>query len=348
MTEVDLGRLEPVELREAWQDEARGFTPWLAESENLELLGDTIGIELQLEAQEKEVGPFRADILCKDTRNDHWVLIENQLERTDHTHLGQLLTYAAGLDAVAIVWIARRITDEHRAALDWLNDVTDERANFFGIEVELWQIGDSPVAPKFNLVSKPNEWSKAVTGAAAGSGPKELTEHQRLQRDFWTGFREHVLDRESPLKPPSPSAGGWMTMGVGHSGMKLSAVLSKMDFVARTFEQGEIRAQFLVHKNPEIWWQRLSAERQELDALLPEGLTWENAEDKKSFKLYFRQAVDVQDREQWEDYFGWLRRHLEALYRVFSPIAKHAEPDGETPLMSYVPKGIEEERSAAR
>lgn len=113
-----LGRLEKVELREVWKTEASDFTPWLAQEQNIELLGETIGIDLEVEAQEKNVGPFRADILCKDTLTDNWVLIENQLERTDHTHLGQLLTYAAGLNAVTIVWIAERFTDEHRATLD--------------------------------------------------------------------------------------------------------------------------------------------------------------------------------------------------------------------------------------
>src|SRR5205823_7927290 len=124
MSTKDLGRLQKVDLREAWTSECSDFTPWLAQEANLQLLGETIGIELELESQEKGVGPFRADILCKDTATDNWVLIENQLERTDHTHLGQLITYAAGLNAVTIVWIADRFTEEHRAALDWLNEHT--------------------------------------------------------------------------------------------------------------------------------------------------------------------------------------------------------------------------------
>ncbi len=152
-----LGRLEAVDPREIWKSEAGDFTPWLAQEENLSLLGDTIGIEMELEAKEKDVGPFRADVLCKDIATGHWVLIENQLEKTDHTHLGQLLTYAAGLQAVTIIWVAVKFTEEHRAALDWLNEITDESINFFGLEVELWRIGESPVAPKFNVVSQPNE-----------------------------------------------------------------------------------------------------------------------------------------------------------------------------------------------
>ncbi|MDA3857468.1 MAG: DUF4268 domain-containing protein, partial [Roseovarius sp.] len=120
-----LGRLRRVELRNIWQSEAQDFTHWLAREDNLTLLGETLGIDLELEAVEQNVGPFRADILCKDTLSDRWVLVENQLERTDHTHLGQLMTYAAGLDAVTIVWIAARVADEHRAAMDWLNEITD-------------------------------------------------------------------------------------------------------------------------------------------------------------------------------------------------------------------------------
>jgi hypothetical protein len=153
---ISLGRLEKVDLRDIWTTEATDFTPWLARQENLAVLGETLGIELELEAQERAVGPFRADILCKDIGTDRWVLIENQLERTDHVHLGQLLTYASGLEAVTIIWIAARFTEEHRSTLDWLNRITDESFRFFGLEVELWRIGTSAAAPKFNIVSKPS------------------------------------------------------------------------------------------------------------------------------------------------------------------------------------------------
>ena len=165
MSTSKLGRLERVELREAWQSEPADFTPWLAEEQNLKLLGETLGMSLQLEAVEKNVGPFSADILCKEPQTEQWVLIENQLEQTDHTHLGQIITYSAGLNAVSVIWIAAKFVEEHRAALDWLNEITTEATNFFGVEVELWRIGDSPFAPKFNLVSKPNAWSKQIAKA---------------------------------------------------------------------------------------------------------------------------------------------------------------------------------------
>ncbi len=134
---------------------------WLGE-ENIALLGEAIAIDLEVEEQQKPVGPFRADILCRDTDSGNWVLIENQLERTDHVHLGQLLTYAAGLDAVTVVWVPPTFTEEHRAALDWLNKITERRFNFFGLEIEASRISDSPIARKFNLVSKPNAWIEEV------------------------------------------------------------------------------------------------------------------------------------------------------------------------------------------
>jgi len=133
---------------------------------NLDILGESLGIELELEAQEKDVGPFRADILCKNTaEKDSWVVIENQIERTDHKHLGQLLTYASGLRASTIVWISAEFCEEHRAALNWLNQMADKSARFFGLESNYGKLG-FPTAPRFNVVCQPNDWETTVRHAA--------------------------------------------------------------------------------------------------------------------------------------------------------------------------------------
>jgi hypothetical protein len=206
-----LGRLERVELRDIWVSEATSFTLWLARAENLSVLGEALNIDLELEAQERAVGPFRADLLCKDISNDRWVLIENQLERTDHTHLSQLLTYASGLDAVTIVWIAARFTEEHRSTLDWLNKITDESFRFFGLEVELWKIGSSPAAPKFNIVSKPNEWSQSVARVARAIDDADLSEGSVMLREYWTVLNPVLDAAGGPVagnKKPQPKS--WM------------------------------------------------------------------------------------------------------------------------------------------
>lgn len=209
MSTPHLSRLERVPVRDCWQDEARDFTPWLAGDDNIALLGETIGIDLEVQEQEARVGPFRADILCRDTATDSLVLIENQLERTDHTHLGQLFTYAAGLNAVTVIWIAQRFTDEHRAALDWLNRITHEGFHFFGIEIELWRIGDSNLAPKFSLVSNPNDWSKTVRAVA---GPS-TTERALMYREIWGALLERLDGRSPHLTLPPLSGANRILIG---------------------------------------------------------------------------------------------------------------------------------------
>ena len=153
MTTPNLAKIERVDLRETWEHEAYDFTPWLAD--NIAELGEALGMELQLQQIEAPVGGYSLDILATDLNSNRPVIIENQLEATDHSHLGQLLTYAAGFDAEAVVWVTREFRDEHRQALDWLNQRTGDDTLFFGVEVELWKIGDSLPAPHFKLAASP-------------------------------------------------------------------------------------------------------------------------------------------------------------------------------------------------
>ena len=222
MNKTTLGRLEKVNVRSVWPDEARDFTPWLAQPENISLLGTAIDLDLEVESQEAAVGPFRADILCKDTTTGHYVLVENQLERTDHLHLGQLLTYAAGLDAVTVVWVAAQFTDEHRAALDWLNRITNENINFFGLEIEIWHIGESAYAPKFSFSSKPNDWQKKATTAAASAASGPRTEFEQRHMEFWTELRQYLIDCESPIRIPKSSKDSWTQVALGRSEFALT------------------------------------------------------------------------------------------------------------------------------
>ena len=158
MTTPSLAKIERVDLREAWPNEARDFTPWLAE--NIAELGEALGMDLELQETEASVGVYSLDVLATDRNQNRPVIIENQLETTNHDHLGKLLTYAAGYDANVIVWLTREFRDEHLQALDWLNQRTSEETQFFGVVVELWRIGESLPAPHFKAVATPNEWRK--------------------------------------------------------------------------------------------------------------------------------------------------------------------------------------------
>ena len=182
MTTQDLAKIERVELREAWPNEAQNFTPWLAE--NIAELGEALGMDLELQQVEAPVGGYSLDILATDLNSNRPVIIENQLEATDHTHLGQLLTYAAGFDAGVIVWVTREFRDEHWQALDWLNQRTGEDTQFFGVVVELWSIAGSPPAPHFRLSATPNEWRK-LNATVAGKGRNAPSERDERCRDFF-------------------------------------------------------------------------------------------------------------------------------------------------------------------
>lgn len=310
MSVHQLGRLEKVDLRDVWLSEADNFTPWLALEENLALIGETIGLDLELEAQEKNVGPFRADLLCKDTATDSWVLIENQLERTDHTHLGQLLTYAAGLNAVTIVWVAARFAEDHRAALDWLNEVTGSNINFFGLEIELWRIGESQVAPKFNVASKPNDWTKSVTDAGPGS-PSGLTETKQLQREYWAALREYMLENGSSVKPTKPLPQHWMNFAVGRSNFYMHSLAN--------MKEGRIGLGLaMTGLEAKPHFHLLLREREEIEEEFGEPLEWlELPERKESRVMLHDLEADPNDRNDWPAQHAWITEKLEKFDSVF-------------------------------
>lgn len=313
----ELGDLEKVDLRTVWNDEARDFTPWLAK-ENLGLLEDTIGIELELEATEKGVGPFDADILCKDTVEDQWVLIENQLERTDHKHLGQLLTYASGLGAVTVVWISDRFNDQHRSALDWLNEITEEGINFFGLEMELWKIADSPPAPKFNVVSKPNDWSDTVSSAA---GREEVSEIKKLQREYWTELKEKLEERGSRVRPRTPKPQHSASYAVGRSRCRLKARVNTRDNVIA------VQLQLADEAEAEPLFNLLREERDDIERQIGESLDWQPKPDKKRFVIGVRWNADPTDKEDWSEQHQRLVETLESFHEAFSRRLKVIDPE---------------------
>ena len=308
MSLPSLGSLKKVDVRHIWQTEAQHFTPWLAQ--NLDILAETLDMELEIEAQEKNVGPFRADILCRDTLDKSWVLIENQLERTDHLHLGQLLTYASGLKAVTIIWVSTHFTEEHRSALDWLNNITDDQFKFFGLEVELWQIGDSPVAPKFNIVSKPNDWSRSVGQAARQIETGTLTDIKAAQLEFWTKLAEK-LKENSHIRPQKPMPQHWAVFRIGRSGFHISGLHNTRDKCIGV----EL---YIDHQNAKDFYNQLYEQKNDIEAEIGHELIWKELPNKSASRiiLYLRD-VDPMDRSRWDEYQDWLIKYIEAFDRTF-------------------------------
>lgn len=314
-TSIKLSKISKVNLRECWQNEASDFTPWLATEENIALLADALGMnELEVRAQEEHVGPFRADILCVDPGTERYVLIENQLEKTDHNHLGQILTYAAGLDAVTIIWIAEHFTEEHRAAIDWLNRITDKEFNFFGVEIELIKIGDSPAAPMFNVIAKPNGWSKDVRRSQSSNEGK--SEGEVFKYDFWSAFVEYMNNNPSKLfKTQSASHDHWMNIAIGKSWVHICLLVN-------TREQ---KATIQLY----IWD---DAEKKYFDSLLPYkaeaadkislDLTWRRLDGKKASTIDLYKKVNLKNPAAWDEIFSWYREYTEKFITFFKPIIK--------------------------
>ena len=315
----ELGTLERVDLRDIWATEAQDFTPWLAQETNLNILASVLGVELELEAQEQNVGPFRADILCKNTDDGSWVLIENQLERTDHLHLGQLLTYAAGLEAVTIVWVAAAFTEEHRSALDWLNDITDDTFQFFGLEVELWKIGNSPAAPKFNVISKPNDWTRSVSRAAKSIANEALTETKTTHLEYWTSLREYLLSEGSAVRPQKPLPQHWTNYGIGRAGFTLGATLNS--------RENRIGVELvMLDENAKAYFGLLHEQKESIEDELGFELEWmELPERKRSSVYYFLNDVDPFDKEKWPDYHQWMKDKLDTFNKVLRPRIKELD-----------------------
>ncbi|HWJ27250.1 MAG TPA: hypothetical protein VNS32_11950, partial [Flavisolibacter sp.] len=178
---ITLGTLESVDLRAVWAHEALNFTKWLSNEENIQLLCSELEIEIEDIKVEEATGRYNADIVGLEANTKKKIIIENQLESTDHKHLGQIITYASGLDASIIIWIAKDYNDEHKAAIDWLNKNIVSDVRFFLIQIELWKIGNSLPAPKFNIICQPNDWVKTIKSVALAEkgSPSELKLQQQ-------------------------------------------------------------------------------------------------------------------------------------------------------------------------
>lgn len=308
-----LGKLEKVAIRDVWPNEASHFTPWLASAENIQLLSEEINMDLEVQSYEEKVGPFRADILCRETSSsyDHFVLIENQFGKTDHTHLGQLMTYASGLNAVTIIWIAEKFTEEHRSALDWLNRITDDSVDFFGIEIELYRIGDSLPAPMFHVVSMPNNWSKTIKRNTDQSG---ITDVKKLQQEYWQALKDQVENTKCSFRMQKPAPQHWTNISVGKSSFHISVQANTRD--KRIVVQ-------LIIQNPDAD-EHFNLLREKYEVLsrkeINEAIEWEYKDGGKQHHVTLRfNNMDPTNRQDWPEQHGLLIESIEKFVRFFKP-----------------------------
>ena len=316
MTTPSLAKIESVDLRIGWPNEARDFTPWLAE--HITELGEALGLDLELQQTEAAVGGYSLDILATDVNGSRPVIIENQLETTDHDHLGKLLTYAAGFDANVVVWLTREFRDEHRQALDWLNQRTDEQTQFFGVVVELWKIDGSRPAPYFNLVATPNDWSKGTAQRVWGETPVVTSERSERYRNFFqllidTLREEHRFTGARKGQPQS-----WYSFSSGYRGLSYAAsftwdLQSKVELSIDSQDR-EWNVQLL---------ERLEERKDRIESEILKSLIWESVEGRRACRIKLERPGTINDDDDaLADIREWMVDNLLGFKQVFDPHLK--------------------------
>ena len=303
---MQLGKIQKVSIREVWPNEATSFTPWL--ETHPEELGELLGLELEF-VREQSVGAFSLDLFGRDINSERLIIVENQLERSDHSHLGQLLTYAGGLEPAYVVWIASEIRDEHKAALDWLNSVTNSDTFFFGIELKAIRIGDSDPAPLLDVVVQPNAWSKQ--GHDTRSLATDSERNQRFQ-GFWKELIDSLSEEFVGLKNKTAPGQQWISTSTGVSGVSLNLV----------FWANGLRAEFYFGaSSAELNQARFLAVMDGIDvfeAAARRELTGEALEGKKAARIssYGLPEADVKNVTDWPQYIDWFKEAYRDLRRV--------------------------------
>jgi len=309
---MELGILKTITPRKKWNNEERDFTPWLAE--NIDELSKAVGIELEVENIEVAVGPYSADILAKDTGTGKFVVIENQLEKTNHDHLGKAITYASVLDASTIIWITADFTEEHKKALDWLNDHTNEKISFYGVQIELWQIDESKPALRFNIISKPN---LAVRQAARSIAIDELSNKRKFQYDFWVKFRDRLaLTKKVPsLQTPRPQY--WFDIALGKTGINISNTCN-------TDENSVGIRIYIGNKIADTMLPYLESRKDEIEKSLGDSLQWNPNPDNRDKVILLLHSTDFDKTEKVDEAITWLIGKTIKFREVFSKIIKEA------------------------
>lgn len=299
------GKLKKVDLREGWKHEAFDFTQWLVKPENLQLLSDEIGIEISPIETEARTGKYSVDILAEEEATGRKIIIENQLEKTDHDHLGKIITYASGYDAEYVVWIVKAANEEHRQAMEWLNDHTDTNLHFFLIRLELWQINDSPPAVKLNTIVKPNEWTKTIRERARS---EELTETKLMQLSFWELYKEVSNEHGAGLGKRKPYPQHWYDISIGRSNAHLALTVNS--------RENEIACELYIGDDKELFDQ-LFEEKEKFQEKIGEELDWQRLNGKKASRIKLSKRVEFYNEEDWPEYIHWLDDKAEKFKKVF-------------------------------
>ena len=288
-----LGKMEKVEdLRTIWKHEAQDFSKWLSKEENLEMLSNTVGINIVLDERESNVGNFYIDLYATEEGTGRKIIIENQLESTNHEHLGKIITYASGKGADIVIWIVKYARDEHKQAIEWLNQHTDENINFFLIEVELWKIDNSLPAIKFNVAESPNSFVESI------EVEKSLSNIKKLQLKFWKNFKGYILSKPTfrrVFSPRRPQPQHWYDFSTGIAQLHISLTVNT--------KKNSLQACIYIHDNKEMF-KKFKLYKNEIENKIGEKTEWKVAN--KDCRIIVSHNGNIQKENYWTEYFEWL------------------------------------------
>jgi hypothetical protein len=305
-----LGKLKLIDLRSVWKNEEYDFSKWMSEQENFQLLCDELGFQLIVKETEASVGRYSVDLLATEDGTDNVAIIENQLEATDHDHLGKLLTYAAGLNASYIIWVASEIRDEHLNAIEWINENTNDNKNFFLVKIEMWQIDNSNPSPKFTVVAKPNDFAKNMKISNSG----EITDTKAKQLDFWISLKEYIDNQKNDLKIQKPSPQHWINYSIGTSNAHCSFIINS--------QTNSLFCELYIDENKELYsW--LFERKEEIENKIGKQLDWRELPNKKASRILLGRDGDLNNKEEFEEYFKWFVEYGLRFKKVFGEYIKN-------------------------
>ena len=305
---MKLGKLKEVDIRKVWAHEQYDFSKWLAGEENIRELGDTLNLSLTDVETEKFVGNYRCDILCKDEITGKVVLIENQLEATDHDHLGKIITYASGLDAAVVVWIVASAREEHSSAIEWLNKHTDDELSFFLIEVHAYTIGDSEPAPMFKIIEQPNDFVKSIKAISKNT---DMSDAQLSRLEFWTQLNAVLEQRGKPFNKRKATSDHWYSIAMGSSECHIS-----IDLVNK---EHKIRVGVWISDNKELF-DRFYENKKAIEASCGVELNWDRLDNKKaSLACSYIYGLDFDSKENYNELINKAIDLVLLLRKAFTP-----------------------------
>ena len=299
---TNLGTLKEItDLRSIWPHEA--FTPWVAE--NVDLLADAVGLDITVDETESSVGDFNVDIYASETGTDRKIIIENQLEDTDHDHLGKLITYASGKGADVVIWVVKHAREEHKAAVEWLNNHTDDKIGFFLCEIKLFQIGDSQIAPAFTVVERPNDWTKEIRKTASANS----TQQQRLE--YWQAFNDYAFSDANfsrIFNKRKPTTDHWMDFSIGSSACHIA--------VSQIQKRKAVDVELYINDDKELF-KSLFAHKDEIEKNMEMELEWKELPERKASRILIEKTVDLDDRATWPEQFDYIMDTCIKMKRAF-------------------------------